>query len=66
MTRWQSTGHPGSAKCRWRRREPTLDEILAEPIIRAVMVADGLTPADFRDFYHKNSSRPGSTRPPTG
>lgn len=62
MTRWRSTDHPGSAKC----REPTLDEILAEPIIRAVMVADGLTPEDFRDFYHKNSSRPGSTRPPTG
>jgi hypothetical protein len=30
------------------RREPTLDEILNEPIIRKVMKSDGYTPDDIR------------------
>jgi hypothetical protein len=47
VTILQATGHPGSATCGWLRREPTLDEILAEPIVKAVMAADGLTAADF-------------------
>lgn len=32
-------------------REPTLDEILSEPIIRQVMKADGVAAADIRRLY---------------
>lgn len=32
-------------------REPTLDEILSEPIIRQIMKADGIGAADIRRLY---------------
>ncbi|GLS29419.1 hypothetical protein SAMN04488498_11214 [Mesorhizobium albiziae] len=37
-------------------REPTLDEILSEPIIRQVMKADGVVSADIRRLYRSLES----------
>ena len=36
-----------SAKACWCAREPSISEILAEPIVRAVMKADGVEPHEF-------------------
>jgi hypothetical protein len=30
----------------WRHREPTLNEILSDPIVRALMEADGIDPQE--------------------
>jgi hypothetical protein len=30
----------------WRHREPTLNEILSDPIVRALMKADGIDPQE--------------------
>ena len=32
-------------------REPTLDELLSEPIVRKLMATDGITAADIRRLY---------------
>ncbi len=39
------------------KREPTLDEILNEPIIRKVMKSDGYTPDDVRLLMRQASAR---------
>jgi hypothetical protein len=40
------TGRRGRAKACWCGREPSIGEILAEPIVRAVMKADGVAPRE--------------------
>ena len=39
------------------RREPTLDELLNEPIIRKVMAADGYSAEDIRLLLRQASAR---------
>lgn len=41
-------------------REPTLDEILSEPIISQVMKADGVVAADIRSLYRSLGSDRGN------
>lgn len=43
-------------------REPTLDEILSDPIIRQVMKADGVVAADIRRLY-RSMERDGENPP---
>ncbi|MCV3240652.1 hypothetical protein [Mesorhizobium sp. ZC-5] len=43
-------------------REPTLEEILSEPIIRHVMQADGVVAADIRRLY-RSLERDGESPP---
>lgn len=38
-------------------REPTLDDLLSEPIVRKVMKADGYTPDDIRRLLHRAGAR---------
>ena len=38
-------------------REPTLDELLNEPIIRQVMAIDGYSPDDIRKLFQKAKAR---------
>jgi len=44
------------------KREPTLDEILDEPIIRKVMTRDGYTPDDIRLLMRQASVRANGNR----
>ncbi|WP_164894017.1 MULTISPECIES: hypothetical protein [unclassified Mesorhizobium] len=46
-------------------REPTLDEILNEPIISKIMTVDGYSSDDIRYLMHqaRATSRTGGTRP---
>ena len=39
------------------RTEPTLEELLAEPIVLALMKSDGVSPDEARRFFAKFSSR---------
>ena len=34
------------------RFEPTIDEALSDPIVRALIAADGVNPAALRDMLH--------------
>jgi hypothetical protein len=34
-------------------REPTIDEILAEPIVKALMAADGVGPREILNTLHR-------------
>lgn len=38
-------------------REPTLDDLLSEPIIRKVMAVDGYTPDDIRTLMRRAGAR---------
>jgi hypothetical protein len=38
---------------RWCHREPTLEEILSEPIFRAVMEADGVNPHELETMLRQ-------------
>jgi hypothetical protein len=42
-----TTGRRSKARACWCAREPNISEILVEPIIRAVMEADGVNPGEF-------------------
>jgi hypothetical protein len=44
-------------------KEPTLAELMAEPIIRAVMVSDAVREADLRQLIAAVSTRLESQRP---
>ena len=52
------------------KREPTLDELLNEPIIRKVMAADGYSAEDIRLLMRQANARADAgghqPRPPTG
>jgi hypothetical protein len=39
------------------RREPQLDEVLADPVVHMVMARDGVTLADMRDVVSNARSR---------
>ena len=56
------TGKPRwlrSGEGRWTdpNREPALDEILSDPVIRAVMRRDGLDPCEVRRFMVETARR---------
>ncbi|WP_159589762.1 hypothetical protein [Chelativorans xinjiangense] len=40
-----------------REGEPTLDDLLSEPIIRKVMAVDGYTPDDIRTLMRRAGAR---------
>jgi hypothetical protein len=42
-------------------REPTLNEILAEPIVRAVMQRDGVDEGHVRQLMERATTRPAAT-----
>jgi hypothetical protein len=43
-------------------REPTLDEILAEPIVRATMARDGITEVQIRQLMKRANTQPPATK----
>jgi hypothetical protein len=64
------TGRRSRAKACWWERELTISEILAEPIVKAVMKADGVEPdelaailADARERLLKGTA-PARVSPP--
>jgi len=45
------------ARSPWWRREPSISEILAEPIVRAVMQADGVEPEELAAILYRARQR---------
>jgi hypothetical protein len=37
-------------------REPSIEELLAEPVVRALMKADGVDPEDVKALLHSSAS----------
>jgi hypothetical protein len=40
-------------------REPSIKELLAEPVVRALMKADGVDPEDVKALLHSSAASPG-------
>jgi len=56
MTGFTSSRRNRARAC-WCGREPSISEILAEPIVRAVMEADGVEPDEFAAILHNAGAR---------
>jgi hypothetical protein len=46
----------------WRQREPTLKEILSDPIVTALMRADGVDPLELEAMLTRINRKPKSPR----
>jgi hypothetical protein len=46
----------------WRHREPTLEEILSDPIVRALMDADGVDPHELKAMLKEVGRNIGAAR----
>ena len=46
----------------WRQREPTLKEILSDPIVTALMRADGVDPFELEAMLTRINRKPKSPR----
>jgi hypothetical protein len=59
-----STGAPlGAASARFCSDEPTLDQLLAEPIVQQLMRRDRIDAATIRQLLQKTASATGRRRP---
>jgi hypothetical protein len=46
----------------WRHREPTLEEMLSDPIVRALMDADGVDPHELEAMLKEVARTLGAAR----
>src|SRR5262249_14312984 len=49
--------HVRSPTMNWHHREPTLDEILSDSIVRAVMEVDGVNPHELETMLRRGAQR---------